>query len=224
MVPRRGRCGDGRGEHFVIFQHNYPYQIWEDFAGPGVDDWRGVVQSRRVAAIICGHTHYLQFANDGRNALVATRSIGDPEGGPPGYLVGHVEGDDLAITFRGVDEVGPLVLVTRPRELILATGPAHVISGHDRVRVRTWSGLPVERVVAQVDECEPFPLESEGPGRWTAPLDARRLLKGEHTLAVEATDTEGRQGRHAIEFLIDPTGRFTAVPGVRPRVTTTEFC
>ena len=212
------------GERVVVFQHNYPYQIWEDFAGPGVDDWRGIVQSRRVAAIVCGHTHYLQFANDGRNPLVATQSIGDPEGGPPGYLVGHVEGDDLGIAFRAVEEAGPLVLITRPCELILATGPAHVVSGRDRVLVRTWSESPVVGVVARVDECGPFPLESDGPGRWSAPLEARRLLKGEHTLVVEATDAGGCRGRHAIEFLVDPTGRFTAVPGVRPRVTTTGFC
>src|SRR5579859_6584952 len=40
------------GESVVIFQHNYPYQIWEDFDGPGVDEWRAVVQTRRVEAIV----------------------------------------------------------------------------------------------------------------------------------------------------------------------------
>ena len=35
------------GERVVIFQHNYPYQIWEDFDGPGIDDWRAIVQTRR---------------------------------------------------------------------------------------------------------------------------------------------------------------------------------
>ena len=84
------------GEQIVIFQHNYPYQVWEDFAGPGTDDWRAVVQTRRIAAIVCGHTHYWQVANDGRNVVVATRSIGDPEGGPPGYTIGYIQGDDLA--------------------------------------------------------------------------------------------------------------------------------
>ncbi|AWM40264.1 hypothetical protein GobsT_12770 [Gemmata obscuriglobus] len=24
----------------MVFQHNYPYQIWEDFAGPGADEFR----------------------------------------------------------------------------------------------------------------------------------------------------------------------------------------
>ncbi len=71
------------GERVIVFQHNYPYQIWEDFAGPGIDDWREVVQTRRIAAIISGHTHYLQTANDGRNVAIAVRSIGDPEGGLP---------------------------------------------------------------------------------------------------------------------------------------------
>ena len=72
------------GERVVVFQHNYPYQIWEDFDGPGIDDWRAIVQTRRIEAIVCGHTHYWQVANDGRNVVIATRSIGDPEGGPPG--------------------------------------------------------------------------------------------------------------------------------------------
>lgn len=212
------------GQTIVLFQHNYPYQIWEDFDGPGIDDWRRVVQTRRVAAIVCGHTHYLQFANDGRNALVATRSIGDPEGGPAGFLVGHVGGDDLAIAFREVDAEGPLAMVTHPRELILATRPSHVVSGREWVRVRTWSESPVVEVRARVDESEPMALEAEGDGRWSGPLDAARLLKGEHTLAVEAVDARGRVGRHAIAFLVDPTGRFTAVPGVRPRMTATGFC
>ena len=35
------------GERVVVFQHNYPYQIWEDFDGPGIDEWRAIVQTRR---------------------------------------------------------------------------------------------------------------------------------------------------------------------------------
>jgi 3',5'-cyclic-AMP phosphodiesterase len=31
------------GKRLVVFQHNYPYQIWEDFAGPGIDAWREIV-------------------------------------------------------------------------------------------------------------------------------------------------------------------------------------
>ena len=124
------------GERAVVFQHNYPYQIWEDFEGPGITDWRSIVQSRRVEAIVCGHTHYWQVANDGRNVAVATRSIGDPEGGPPGYTLLCVDGDDLALTYRTVEHRGPLILITHPRDRLLATSPRHIVTGADRLVVR----------------------------------------------------------------------------------------
>ena len=139
-------------ERVVVFQHNYPYQIWEDFAGPGLDAWRGIVQTRRLHAILCGHTHYWQLANDGRNAAVAVRSIGDPGGGPPGYAVAVFHGDDFAVAYRTVEERGPLVLVTHPREAILATDPAHVVKGPDEVRARVWSAAPVTAVGLRLDD------------------------------------------------------------------------
>ena len=135
----------------VIFQHNYPYQIWETFDGPGIDEWRAIVQTRRIAAIISGHTHYWQLANDGRNIAIATRSIGDPEGGPPGYLIAYFHGDDLAVAYRSVEDRGPIAMITHPREAILATGPAHVVRGPARIRVRTWSEATVTTVRSRVD-------------------------------------------------------------------------
>ncbi len=212
------------GERAVIFQHNYPYQIWEDFAGPGVDEWRAVVQSRPIQAIVCGHTHYLQFANDGRNVVVAARSIGDPEGGPPGYLIGHLRGEELAFVYRSPGEGGPIVLVTHPREALLATGPAHVVSGADEVRVRIWSASPVAEVRGRIDGGDWFLLGPREGGEWSGPVPGGELEKGEHALAIEATDREGGRGTHRGDFAVDPTGRYTAVPAVRPRVTSTAFC
>jgi 3',5'-cyclic-AMP phosphodiesterase len=210
-------------ERVVIFQHNYPYQIWETFAGPGVDTWRELVQTNRVAAIVSGHTHYLQFANDGRNVVIATRSIGDPEGGPPGYLVLFLHGDDLAASFRAVTDRGPLVLVTHPRESLLATGPAHVVRGHDEFRVRVWSSEPIVEVTGQVDSGPAGHLEPvgrhdfvcDGPGA---------LSKGEHRFRVRAVDSRGQAAEQEIEFAFDPTSRYTAVPAVRPAVKRTQFC
>lgn len=211
-------------ERVVIFQHNYPYQVWEDFAGPGVDDWRGVVQTRRVAAILCGHTHYGQVANDGRNVVAATRSIGDPEGGPPGYTIGFLHGDDLAITYRSVDDEGPAVLITHPRDALLATGPRHVVTGPDCFRVRAWSASPVAEARGRIDDGRWFALDPFSPRDWAAPLPGDRLTKGEHTFEVEAIDADGRCAGQWISFMVDPTGRYTAVPRVRPHVAHTSFC
>ena len=182
------------GERVVVFQHNYPYQIWEDFDGPGIDDWRAIVQTRRVEAIVCGHTHYWQVANDGRNVAIATRSIGDPEGGPPGYALLYFRGDDLAATYRSVEDRGPVVLVTHPRERLLATGSRHIISGPDRVVVRTWSGSLVLSVKYRIDEGAWSALEPSGDGLWSGPLPGDRLAKGEHILEVVAVGGRRRRG------------------------------
>ena len=212
------------GERVVIFQHNYPYQIWETFAGPGIDAWREIVQTRRIAAIFAGHTHYGQVANDGRNVAIATRSIGDPEGGPPGYTIAHLDGEDLAVTYRSVIDEGPIVLVTHPREVLMATGPLHVVTGRDEFRVRTWSSSALGTVRGRLDDGDWSGLEHQTPGSWSAPLPGDRLAKGEHTFEVEAVDDQGRRGGQRIGFMVDPTGRFTAIPAVRPVVTSTKFC
>jgi Icc protein len=213
-----------RGERIVIFQHNYPYQIWENFAGPGIDDWRGLVQTHRIEGIVCGHTHYWQMANDGRNALIAVRSIGDPEGGPAGYMVLYCQGDDLAATYRAVDDRGPIVLVTHPRERLLATDPRHIVSGPDRVVARVWSSSPVWTVRYRIDDGPWAGLESSNDGHWRRRLPSDRLTKGAHSLEVVAVASNETEGSQRIEFTVDPTGRYSAVPEVRPIVTSTAFC
>jgi hypothetical protein len=212
------------GQRVVIFQHNYPYQIWESFAGPGVDDWRSIVQTRQVAAIICGHTHYWQVANDGRNVVIATRSIGDPEGGPPGYTLLYFSGEDLAATFRSADDRGPIVLITHPRERLLATGPRHIISGCDRLTARTWCESRVFAVRYRIDDEAWAAMESTGDGQWSGDLPGDRLDKGEHTLKVVAVASDGAEGSQRIGFMVDSTGRYTSVPEVRPAVSSTAFC
>jgi 3',5'-cyclic-AMP phosphodiesterase len=120
----------------VIFQHQCPFKVWVTFAGPGIDARWEIVQTRRIVALFIGHTHYGQVANDGRNIPLATRSIGDPEGVPPGYTVAFVQGNDLAIIYRCVADPSPIVLVTHPRDTLLATRPEHVAAGDDCCRVR----------------------------------------------------------------------------------------
>ncbi|MHC5540191.1 metallophosphoesterase family protein [Singulisphaera rosea] len=212
------------GERIIVFQHNYPFQIWENFDGPGLAEWREVVQTRRVSAIFCGHTHYLQVANDGRNVTIATRSIGDPEGGPPGYLVVWAWGEDLAATFRSVEDRGPLVLVTHPREGIMATGPRHIVSGPDRLEVKVWSRVEIASVSARLDDGDWQDLHRGEHGLWTGLLPGDRLEKGRHSIEAHAVDANGAEGEHRIDFVVDPTGRYTAVPAAHPRVDRTSYC
>lgn len=211
-------------EQVTIFQHNYPYQIWEDYAGPGVDDWRILLHTHRTQAIICGHTHYLQTANDGRNALFAVRSIGDPEGGRPGYAVAFFQGEDLAIAYRTVDETGPLLMITHPRASILANGPKQIVTGPDEIRVRVWSSRKIVGITRWIDEKDPKQLFTTDEIDWVGSFELVGLSKGEHLLEVVAGLEDGTTARATIDFFVDPTGRYTPVPRVRPWVASTAFC
>jgi hypothetical protein len=59
---------------------------------------------------------------------------------------------------------------------------------------------------------------------WSAPLHGDRLGRGEHTLDVEVCDEEGCNSLRSIRFVVDPTGRYTAIPRVEPLVTETACC
>ncbi len=212
------------GERIVIFQHHYPYQILEDFTGSGMDKWREIVSTRPIAAIFAGHTHYGQIANDGRNVTVATRSIGDPEGGPAGYSIIHLHNDELAVIYRSVADTGPIAMITSPRDVITATAGKHVITGPTEFRVRTWSSSPVERAQARIDGGQWLALDRSGNDRWKGSIPGDLLSKGEHDLEVEVVDRSGETGRTQIRFMVDRSGRYTAFPRVRPEVLTTKFC
>lgn len=213
-----------RGERIVIFQHHYPFQVWEDFAGPGIEEWRNIVQTKPVTALFAGHTHYGQLANDGRKVYVATRSIGDPEGGPAGYAVVHLDGEDLALTYRSIEDSGPLVLITHPRRLIFATTARHIVTGPDECRVRAWSKAAVKGAKAQIDGGAWTDLRSNGDMTWSFAIPGDKLSKGEHTLEVRLTDADGKEGSDKITFVCDLSGRYNAFPTVEPIVKETKFC
>lgn len=214
----------GRDERVVVFQHHYPFKVYEQFAGPGIAAWREIVQTRPIAGIFTGHTHYGQIANDGRNVSITTRSIGDPEGGPPGFTLAYLCGDDLAVTYRSVDDRGPIALITHPRDLLMATGPQHIVSGTDEFRMRVWCLNTISSVVGRIDGEDRFPLEPSTSSDWRCPLPEAWFPKGAHQLEVEATDDRGLSSRDSITFLVDPTGRYTPVPQAWPSVKATAFC
>ena len=214
-----------RSERVVVFQHHYPFQVWEDFGNmPGMAAWREVMQTRPITALFAGHTHYGQVANDGRNVYVATRSIGDPEGGPAGYAVVWLDGEDLALTYRSVVDKGPVVLITHPRRLILATQAAHIVTGPDECRIRVWSGAEVVSVKARIDDGPWTDAARADDGLWRYALPGGTLAKGEHTLEVRATDAQQAGGGDRLVFLCDRSGRYNPYPTVEPVVRETKFC
>jgi len=212
-----------RKERVVVFQHHYPFQVWEDFAGPGIEAWREIVQTRPITAVFAGHTHYGQVANDGRNVYVATRSIGEPEGGPAGFAVVVLEGDDLALAYRTPEDKGPLALITHPRRLILATQPAHIVTGPTECRVRGWSRTPITSAQSRIDDGEWTDMRANGEMTWTFPLAGDLLPKGEHSVEVRLISEEG-EGTDRITTLCDLSGRFNPYPMVDPVVRETKFC
>jgi 3',5'-cyclic-AMP phosphodiesterase len=214
-----------RGERVVVFQHHYPFQIWEDFGvAPGMAAWREIVQTRPIVGVFAGHTHYGQMANDGRNVYVATRSIGEPEGGAAGYSIVTLDANTLAVTYRTMDETGPVVQITAPRRAILATSSAHIVTGPSEVRARVWSRAAVSAVDARVDENGWLPCVLGRDGQWSAPLAVGGFAKGVHRLEVRALDTSGETGHEVLAFHVDLTGRFNPMPGVDPTVDATRFC
>lgn len=214
-----------RGERVVVFQHHYPFQIMEDFGNaPGMVAWRKIMQTRPIVAVFSGHTHYGQMANDTRNVYVATRSIGEPEGGPAGYAVVTIDDDTLAIVYRSVEDRGPVVQITSPRRLILATTAKHIVTGPMEASVRLWSASPVTSVDGRVDGGAWTNYSAARDGTWHGPIAGDTLAKGQHTLEVRATDSDGAVGSDTLVFMADLTGRFNPVPAVEPVVTTTKFC
>jgi 3',5'-cyclic-AMP phosphodiesterase len=213
-----------RGERVVVFQHHYPFKVFEHFAGPGIDEWRAVMQTRPITALFTGHTHYGQMANDGRNVYIVTRSIGDPEGGSAGYSIVHLDGEDLAVTYRTCDAKGPIPLITHPRRLILATTPGHIVTGPDECRVRGWSPDPIVSAQARIDDGSWGDMTVTDEMNWKFPIDGESLDKGEHTLEVRLIDQNQNEGTDRITFACDLSGRYTAYPMVEPVVKGTNYC
>lgn len=213
-----------RAEQIVVFQHHYPFQVWEDFAGPGIDGWRKTMQTRPMAALFAGHTHYGQMANDGRNVYVATRSIGDPEGGPAGYAVVHLDGEEVATVYRSVEDRGPIALITHPRRMILATKPAHIVTGPTEGRARAWSKGQITSAQFRIDADAWKDMRQTGELMWSFPIAGDTLSKGEHTAEVRLIDDEKLEGTDRIIFACDLSGRYNAYPLVEPVVKETKFC
>ena len=99
-----------------------------------------------------------------------------------------------------------------------------LICRDDEIRARAWSLAPLLVGEARIDGGAWFVLSISSPGFFSHPLEGAKLIKGEHSLEVRVTDALGKTASQQIEFVADPTGRYTAVPVVHPVVTKTAFC
>lgn len=214
-----------RKERIVVFQHNYPFQVWEDFlVYPGMSEWRQVMQTRPITALFAGHTHYGQMANDGRNVYVTSRSIGDPEGGAAGYAIVHLDDEDLAVVYRTSEAKGPIAMITHPRRIILATTAAHIVTGPMQCHVRGWSLVTIKSAQARIDDGAWDDMTEGDELNWDFPIPGDLLAKGEHTVEVRLVDQNGDEGTDRITFACDLTGRYNPYPMVDPVVKGTKFC
>ncbi|MDT5123172.1 MAG: hypothetical protein QOC96_2654 [Acidobacteriota bacterium] len=213
-----------RKERVIVFQHHYPFKVCEHFAGPGLEEWRQVIQTRPITAVFTGHTHYGQMANDGHNVYITTRSIGDPEGGAAGYAIVQLDDEDIAITHRSRESKGPVALITHPRRLILSTKPEHIVTGPTECRVRGWSAAPITSAQSRIDDGTWSDMRETDEMMWSFSIPGDKLSKGEHTLEVRLIDQNGDEGTDRIIFACDLSGRFTAYPMVEPVVKGTNYC
>ena len=215
-------------EQVIVFQHHYPFKVLaEQFCGPGIDAWRQIMQrhaASRPSSQATPRTAPRQAANDGRTSASSPRgpsvipevAIRDT----PFWFIHGYYVDDLSVNRR--DWANRLATAFRLIKL-LASDSRHIVVGPDEVRVRTWSAVPMTRIAARVDEGgwhDFLGARAHGGIRWLATKSA----KGEHRLEVQAVDSHGRRGGQTIDSVVDATGRYTAVPFVRPVVTATAFC
>jgi len=191
---------------------------------PGMAAWREIVQTRPITALFAGHTHYGQIANDGRHVYVATRSIGDPEGGPAGYAVVYLEGDDFALTYRSMEDRGPVALITHPRRLVLATNAAHIVTGPVEGCVRGWSAAPITAAKVRINDGPWAEMRATGDMTWSFPIPGDTLAKAEHTLEVSWTDANKARARIASLFCATAPDVTNPYPLCEPVVRETKFC
>lgn len=175
-----------------------------DSTGMGIDGWREFMTADRPVVVVCGHTHYWRVANDGLQVSLAVRSMREQQASRPGYLIGHLEGDDFAAIYRAAQDCGPAVMITHPRDQLLSIGPQNVVCPDDEIRVRIWSAAPLVQVTGVLDQELGFELRHSSDNLWTASLAESPMPRGLHTLRVVARSNDGLSSCHEVQFRFDP--------------------
>lgn len=178
------------GQDVAVFMHTYPADLRE-----GGERMGALLAHPRVTCVDMGHTHYNELANDGGTILMATRSTGQTEEGPPGFSVVALDGGCVGWRFKVLDGAWPFVLVTHPADVLLTTRRSR---GADlaEVRARVLSDVPLRSVMLRADDGPALPMQPVPgqPGLFRAVLDGRA-----DRIAVQARDASGRSDEDVVE-------------------------
>jgi 3',5'-cyclic-AMP phosphodiesterase len=189
------RAEAGR-ERSLVFMHTYPADL-----KAGRSRLLDLFKRHRVLAVDMGHTHYNELANDGHTIYAATRSTGQIEEGPVGFSVMNVEGDVVSWRFKPLGSSWPLVMVTSPADVRLATHATRS-QGIDLrqllVSARAWSATGIRACRCRLDKGEWRSMQSgEDRSRWAIGCSVNSLP---HVLTVEAEDGAGNVGSDSIDL------------------------
>ncbi len=100
------------------------------------------------------HTHYNEFANDGRTIYATTRSTGQLEEGPVGFSGTVLDCGNVGWRFKPLHTRWPLLMITFPVDRRLATDPEPSLprgSGTFEVHASAWGALGIRGHADRVD-------------------------------------------------------------------------
>lgn len=179
------------GEPAAVFMHTYPADLRE-----GADRLSALLARPDVLCVDMGHTHYNELANDGGTILMATRSTGQIEEGPPGFSVAAIDGGGVSWRFKTLEQAWPFVLVTTPVDRRLVTDARQVLEASFVARAKVLGDVPITTTEMRVDDGDWVPMTAV-PGEqalWQA-----HVASPGNVVRVRARDAAGRTDEDQIE-------------------------
>lgn len=184
------------GEQIIVFMHTYP----ADLADPAETHFvNELIAQYDVVLVDMGHTHYNELANDGHVVFSATRSTGQIEEGPVGYLLISVDNGSGGWRFKALHDAFPFVLITSPTDYRLRRDETPIPDGIVEVRATVLGANAPQTVACRLNNSDWIPMTLSIDQRgWSAIIHIPPADQLE--LTVEAIDGNGRPGRHTLHL------------------------
>jgi predicted phosphodiesterase len=188
----RGQLDAARseGKTSVVFMHAYPADLGEE-----AQEVSALIDESGAVLVAMGHTHYNEISNDGRTIYAATRSTGQIEEGPVGFVFVAIDGGVVNWRFKPLASSWPFAMITSPADRRLATaGPQSTKPGE--IRASAWGAVPIARAEFRIDGGEWHPMYGGDRGRFAA---SHAGSNDRFKLEVRVVDQEGATDVDAIE-------------------------